>query len=105
MAPGCLFQFHAGRIRAGDNIPASMSLRNTGQWCMGSIGLSGVSSSGARIVDQPNHGELRMNVVGGGIIFVYRPAPGYRGSDRFLITMPSGNGYEYNLAASVTVDP
>ena len=105
MAPGCSFQFHHGRIRAGDNIPASMSLRNTGQWCVGSIGISGPSSAGARVVDQPNHGELRMRVVDGGVVFVYRPGAGYRGSDRFLISMPSGGGYDYNLAASVTVDP
>ena len=41
MAPGCSFQFHARRIRVGENVPASMSLRNTGQWCAGSIGFPG----------------------------------------------------------------
>lgn len=105
MAPGCWFQFHHGRIRAGDNIPASMALRNTGQWCLGSIAVSGASSSGARVVDAPNHGELRLKVVDGGVVFVYRPGPGYQGSDRFLISLPSGGGSDFNLAASVTVDP
>ncbi len=82
-----------------------MSLRNTGQWCVGSIGMSRSSSAGTRVVDQPNHGELRMKVVDGGVVFVYRPGSGYQGSDRFLISMPSGGGSDYNLAASVSVDP
>lgn len=67
--------------------------------------MSGPSSSGARIVDQPSHGELRLKVVDGGVVFVYRPGAGYQGSDRFLIALPSGGGSDYNLAASVTVDP
>ena len=105
MAPGCSFQFHHGRIRAGDNIPASMSLRNTGQWCLGSLSLSDSSTNGARIVDQPSHGELRMRILPNGIVFIYRPLADYQGSDRFRITVPSGFGLEYNLATSVSIDP
>ena len=46
-----------------------------------------------------------MKVVDGGVVFVYRPGAGYQGWDRFRITMPSGNGYDFNLAASVSVEP
>lgn len=105
MAPGCLFQLIGRRSRAGENIPANMSLRNTGQWCAGSLVLSVTSGSGARIVDRPNHGELRMGSVSGGIMFIYRPGPGYQGSDSFLIAVPAAGGYDFNLAASVTVIP
>lgn len=105
MAPGCLFRLNGRRARAGENIPANMSLQNTGQWCAGSLAMSTVSGSGARIVDQPNHGELRIVPVSGGIVFLYRPGSGYQGSDRFLIAVPAGAGYDFNLAASVTVAP
>ncbi len=105
MAPGCTFQLHAQRVRVGESLPARMSLRNTGQWCAGSVGFSGVSSRGTRIVDQPSHGELRIKVVDNGVLFIYRPGAGYQGSDGFRITMPSGNGYDLNLAASVNVEP
>ncbi len=104
MAPGCSYQLHAQRIRVGENLPASMSLRNTGQWCGGSFGFSGVSPNGARVVGQPRHGELRMKVVDNGVMFIYRPAAGYQGDDGFRITMPSGSGYDLNLATSVSVE-
>ena len=98
MAPGCLFHADMVRIRPGNNIPGRTSLRNTGQWCAGSIGMSGVSSSGARIIAQPSHGELRMKIVEGGIIFIYRPGAGYQGSDGFLIAVALGvGGYDYKL--------
>lgn len=105
MAPGCLFQADTVRIRPGDNIPGRMSLRNTGQWCMGSIGMSEASSRDARILTPPNHGELRMQIGDRGVVFIYRPVPGYQGSDRFMIAVASVGGADYNLAASVTVDP
>ena len=105
MAPGCVFRLDARRIHAGQSIPADMSLHNTGQWCAGSLTMSASSGSGARIVDRPNHGELRMGPISGGIMFIYRPGPGYQGSDSFLIALPAGGGYDYNLVASVTVTP
>lgn len=93
-------------IRAGDNVPVGVTLRNTQQWCYGGFGISGVSSSGIRVVDQPGHGELRLFIQPTGMILAYRPKPGFTGSDSFLVGVPSGyGGLDINYAASVTVDP
>ncbi len=82
-----------------------MAVRNTGKWCFSGFGFSGVSAQGSRVVDRPSHGDLRLLVRDRGIVFGYRPAPGYAGSDSFLITLPSGTGYEFNLAVTVHVKP
>ena len=106
MAPGCKFVMHSGRIRPGDNVPVRVALRNTQQWCFGGFSLSGTSSSGTHVVDQPDHGELRLIVRPEGMIVAYRPKVGFTGSDSFLVAVPSGyGGYDINYAASVTVAP
>jgi len=88
MAPGCSYQMHNRRFRVGENMPATMSLRNTGEWCMGSVGMSGVAANGAHVVDQPDHGELRVKTIPAGVVFVYRPSPGYlRHSHNLLVIM------------------
>ncbi len=92
-------------IRPGDNVPIHMAVRNAGKWCFSGMRFSGTSTQGSRLVDNAAHGEVRLLVRDEGLIFGYRPAPAYAGPDSFLITMPSGTGYDFNLAVTVAVAP
>lgn len=104
--PGCEVELLTHRFFAGSNVLMTMHVANTGRWCFGGLGLSGVTSSGTRIIDQPAHGQLRLMVREAGVAFGYRPAANYAGSDRFLIRMPGVvGGYETNVAVTVHVTP
>lgn len=103
--PNCVVQSHGHSFRPGDNVPIHMAVRNTGRWCFGGFGFSGVSPQGSRVVDSPAHGEVRLLVREDRILFGFRAHAGYAGSDSFLITMPSGLGDEINLAVTVVVAP
>ncbi len=102
--PNCRMVNRAnGLLRPGTNVPLHMVLVNTGAWCFSGFGLSGVDTSGSTLVNHPSAGEVRVLPERGGVAFGYRPKPGFAGSDDFLIAMPTGFGYEINLAVSVTV--
>ncbi len=103
--PGCVIRNHSGMVRPGDNVPIGMVVRNDATWCFTGFRFSGTSPAGSRIVEPAEHGEVRLLLRGGGIVFAYRPTPGYAGPDGFLITMPSGAGYDFNLAITVRVTP
>jgi hypothetical protein len=90
--PGCQVRSHGGMSRPGDNVPINMHVQNTGRWCFSGFGFSGTSAAGSRVVETASHGEVRLLVREGGIVFGYRPKPNYTGPDDFLISMPSGTG-------------
>ncbi len=64
-------------------------------WCGWAVRLvddRGTASewTGASIVRAPLHGQVRVRLAGGMAHVEYRPAPGYRGSDRFAVRLRPG---------------
>ncbi len=93
-----------GRIRPGEDMQLLLSVKPNSQWCFDGISLSNTQTEGQAIATAPSHGELRLVHQPGAVVFGYRPAPGFTGSDRFRISIP-GTIESFYIAGNVTVGP
>lgn len=92
------------RIRPGEDALFVFTVMTNSQWCFDGVTRSGDSTEGQRIIDPPSHGQVRLVRQPGAIVFGYRPAPGFVGTDRFRIAVPTEIETTY-LAATATVTP
>ncbi len=100
----CAIRLLNGRIRPGEDMQVVFTVRPDSQWCFDGIGLGNTITEGQAIATPPAHGELRLVRQPGAVVFGYRPAPGFTGTDRFRISVPAQIATIY-LAGNVTVGP
>jgi hypothetical protein len=103
----CQIDAHDMYFRADTSWPVTYTVKNANRWCFKGVTLSGPwgSGSSANLTEPPTHGEVRIITRAQGIFMGYRPAPGYTGSDRFVVSLWGAGGFRIAYTASVIVLP
>ena len=100
--------YYPGDIWPGDYLPphGSILMSNDGGWCQ--IGhvftyRQAVSVGTLSVATPPIHGQVRTGAVGPQLRIAYRPAPGFTGTDGFVVHLNTPEPWD--IPVQVTVVP